>query len=577
MRVLIIGAGGFIGRRVALTLQRSGHEIVPCGRHIEHLRRLFPDTAIVPCDFTKDRVDDWRARLSEVDAVINAAGIFQPTRGNDFEQVHIQGPKALFQACAAENIPKLIHISALGADAAAETAFHLSKRDADDCCVSLANEHGFDSWVVVRPSLVIGRGGYSTTLFAALAALPWPPRLGPGNWQVQPIHIADLCEAIRLMLTHDGPLPRQLDLAGPSPMTTDDLTRSLRRWLCLSPARLISLPEIAIEGTLSADTLKMLKRGNTASIAPLAQALSWQPRPLDEALAEEPSSQADLWHARLFLLKPALRLGLAFLWLSTAIISAFIFPIEKSQEMVAGLGLTGWQASAIVYAGAAWDGLLGMMLLLRIRPVLTGFVQIATIAVFTVLGTLAVPFRLDRPIGTAYKEHRRRAGHSRHDYSGGRAMSYLLLKYIHILSSTLLFGTGLGTAFHGYLAFRSRDAKVIASVGRSVILADWLFTAPAVIIQPATGVAMALMAGWPLTSGWLALSIVLYIVVGACWLPVVWLQIQLRALARQSCEKGAPLPPLYFRYLRVWFILGWPAFTAVLAIFYLMIVKPDLM
>jgi uncharacterized membrane protein len=156
-------------------------------------------------------------------------------------------------------------------------------------------------------------------------------------------------------------------------------------------------------------------------------------------------------------------------------------------------------------------------------------------------------------------------------------VSYLLLKYIHILSATLLFGTGLGTAFHGYLAFRSRDPKVIAAVGRSVILADWLFTAPAVIIQPATGIAMAVMAGWPLTSGWLALSIALYILVGACWLPVVWLQIKLRAIARDSYYSGEALPAIYFRYLRLWFLLGWPAFTAVLAIFYLMIVKPDLM
>jgi uncharacterized membrane protein len=140
-----------------------------------------------------------------------------------------------------------------------------------------------------------------------------------------------------------------------------------------------------------------------------------------------------------------------------------------------------------------------------------------------------------------------------------------------------LFGTGLGTAFHGYLAFRSRDPKVIAAVGRSVILADWLFTAPAVIIQPATGIAMAVMAGWPLTSGWLALSIALYILVGACWLPVVWLQIKLRAIARDSYYSGEALPAIYFRYLRLWFLLGWPAFTAVLAIFYLMIVKPDLM
>ncbi len=154
-------------------------------------------------------------------------------------------------------------------------------------------------------------------------------------------------------------------------------------------------------------------------------------------------------------------------------------------------------------------------------------------------------------------------------------MSYLLLKYIHILSATLLFGTGLGTAFHGFLAFKSRDARVIAAVGRSVILADWLFTAPAVIVQPATGIAMAIMAGLPLTTGWLALSIVLYGLVGACWLPVVWLQIELRAMARKSLLAGSPLPERYFRYLRYWFALGWPAFAGVLAIFYLMIFKLD--
>jgi uncharacterized membrane protein len=155
-------------------------------------------------------------------------------------------------------------------------------------------------------------------------------------------------------------------------------------------------------------------------------------------------------------------------------------------------------------------------------------------------------------------------------------MSYLLLKYVHILSSTLLFGTGLGTAFHGFLAFRTKDARVVASVGRSVVLADWLFTAPAVAVQPATGVTMALLAGIPLTSGWLALSIALYILIGACWLPVVWLQIQLRRIAKASLDSGDPLPPRYFRYLRFWFMLGWPAFTAVLAIFYLMVFKPDL-
>ena len=101
---------------------------------------------------------------------------------------------------------------------------------------------------------------------------------------------------------------------------------------------------------------------------------------------------------------------------------------------------------------------------------------------------------------------------------------------------------------------------MIAAIGRSVVLADWLFTAPSVIVQPATGLSMALMVGWPIASGWLGLSIILYILVGACWLPVVWLQIQMRRLARASLETGEPLPKLYFKYLRIWFLLGWPAF-----------------
>ena len=154
-------------------------------------------------------------------------------------------------------------------------------------------------------------------------------------------------------------------------------------------------------------------------------------------------------------------------------------------------------------------------------------------------------------------------------------ITYLLLKYIHILSATLLFGTGLGTAFHGFLAFRTRDARVVASVGRSVILADWLFTTPAVLIQPATGVAMALMIGLPLTTGWVLAALMLYVFIGACWLPVVWLQIKLRAIAKECSEAGVELPPLYFQYLRIWFALGWPAFVSVLGVFYLMIFKPD--
>jgi uncharacterized membrane protein len=154
-------------------------------------------------------------------------------------------------------------------------------------------------------------------------------------------------------------------------------------------------------------------------------------------------------------------------------------------------------------------------------------------------------------------------------------MSYLLLKYVHILSATVLFGGGLGAAFHGLMVFRSRDARVIAAVGRSVVLADLLFTTPAAIVQLATGIAMAMEAGLPLTSGWIGLAFALFALVGACWLPGVWLQIELDRIAKASLAAGTPLPERYFRYLRYWMALGWPATAGMLAIFHLMIFKPE--
>lgn len=152
--------------------------------------------------------------------------------------------------------------------------------------------------------------------------------------------------------------------------------------------------------------------------------------------------------------------------------------------------------------------------------------------------------------------------------------AYHTLEFIHILSATLLFGTGLGTAFAMWRAHRTGDARVIAAVARGVVLADWVFTTPAVLIQPATGALLVELHGFPWTLPWLVAALAIYVLVGACWIPVVWLQMRMRDLARQAVESGRPLPPLYHRCYRWWFALGWPAFAGVLAIFWLMIFKP---
>ncbi len=152
---------------------------------------------------------------------------------------------------------------------------------------------------------------------------------------------------------------------------------------------------------------------------------------------------------------------------------------------------------------------------------------------------------------------------------------YLVIKWLHILSSTVLFGTGAGIAFFFLRAQGTGDARIIAAVSREVVLADMVFTATAVILQPVTGIALALMAGYPISTRWLLVSMVLYVLIGCCWLPVVWLQIRMRDLAIETGTRGTALPAVYQRYYRRWFWLGWPAFLGVLVIFYLMVAKPN--
>lgn len=152
-------------------------------------------------------------------------------------------------------------------------------------------------------------------------------------------------------------------------------------------------------------------------------------------------------------------------------------------------------------------------------------------------------------------------------------MMYVTLKYLHILSMVLLFGTGLGSAFYKWLADRSGQVAHIAATNRQVVLADWLFTTPTIIIQPLSGLWLASLLGIPISTPWLAASLFLYIVAGACWLPVVWLQIRMRDLAELAVAQQTPLAAQYWRYARRWFWLGVPAFGAMLLIVLLMVFK----
>ena len=152
----------------------------------------------------------------------------------------------------------------------------------------------------------------------------------------------------------------------------------------------------------------------------------------------------------------------------------------------------------------------------------------------------------------------------------------LALKLIHVLGAAVLFGTGLGIAFFMWMANRTRDTAFIAGTARVVVIADTVFTATAVVIQPLSGAALIHVIGYSWREPWIVVALLLYVFTGLCWLPVVWIQLRLRDLAREAALRGVPLGTEYDRLFAVWFALGWPAFLAVIAIFAVMLAKPQL-
>ena len=386
-RVLIIGGTGFIGRHIAGALSAAGHEVTAAGHR--------------DIDLARDDEDALRAKLAGAEAVINCAGLVRDRRGASMAAVQGQGAARLFQAALAAGVRRLIHISALGASLAGETAYQRTKGAAEDALRQIDPDGKRLDWCILRPSVVIGRGGASTAMLAALAALPFLPRLGDGRWQVQPVHAADLAALAVRLIESPAPLPRSLDAVGPEPMNTDRLLTALRTWLGLPSARFIAVPEPLLmltaaigeklaDGPVNREVVAMLKRGNVADAAPMAAALGRPPMRLSHALALHPASQADRWHARLFLLRPVLRWSLGLLWVATALLSFGLYPVDNSTRLLGELGVSGLPASILLYGAASLDLLLGLLLLARIRPVAVGAAQLATMAAFS-LAALGLP------------------------------------------------------------------------------------------------------------------------------------------------------------------------------------------
>jgi uncharacterized protein YbjT (DUF2867 family) len=361
-------------------------------------------------DFTRDlSVADWLPRLQGVDLVINAVGIIREQGAQRFDALHRDAPIALFRACAEAGVGRVIQISALGADESALSRYHLSKKAADDALAGLDLD-----WTILMPSIVYGPGAKSMAFFAALAALPLTPLVDKGDQPVQPIHISDLTRAVSLIV-NDGIAKRErVELVGPHPIFMRALFTKLRLWLGYGTPRFVSiaysdtlrLARLAgfLGGTpVNDETVAMLQRGNTGDVSRFVETFGFLPKSLDQVLMDQPAREAERWHAGLYFVRPLLTLSIAFVWLFTGFISAFAVPIDTSYGMLARAGIGGIWAPVMLYGACTVDLLLGLAVIRRARPHLTGLAQLLLILVYTLIISLSQPEQWLHPFGPVSK------------------------------------------------------------------------------------------------------------------------------------------------------------------------------
>ena len=412
MRVLVTGANGFIGSRLATALEAAGHEVL---RAVRDPSALTPTqrTRAVACDFARDtRPGAWEPRLDGIDAVVNCAGILRETSTQRFESVHVAAPLALAQACVARGVRRFVQVSALGHPDDGE--FIASKHRGDAALLALPLP-----CVVLRPSVVYaGDDAYGgTRLLRALAALPGCMLLpAGGNQRLQPIALQDLGVAVVAAVAASAAVGQVVQLGGPRVLSLREYLALWREWMGLPPARIIAVPGVLVRigtwfgerfgsGPMGRTMHRMLERGNVLDEDALARArqhLGLEPRDLREVLDAAPGGDAARESARWYLLAPLLRAGLVLMWLGSGIVGLTLSR-EQALAPVAGTLLAGDAGLFLARAGGVLDLLLALALCLRPLQAFALRAMFALTLAYTLsLGLLAPALWLD-PLGGLLK------------------------------------------------------------------------------------------------------------------------------------------------------------------------------
>jgi uncharacterized protein YbjT (DUF2867 family) len=412
LRVLLIGASGLIGSAVAARLGRDGHEVIGVGRSRGAEARRLPVDHWIRVDLRQARrEEDWLPHLAGIEAVVNCAGVLQDNGRDSTARVHRDAPAALWRACERAGVRHVIQMSAIGVDRGALSDFSATKAEGD----SALEASGLD-WVILRPSVVVGRSAYGgSALFRGLAALPVLPRT-PEAGPLDIVQLDDVAETVALLLRPGAMSRVALELAGPDRLSFDQVVAAYRRWLGWAPARLVTVPAFLFGpfwrlGDLVAwlgwrppvrtTTRREIVRGAIGDGRAWREATGIEPQSLAAALATEPASVQERWFARLYLLKPVAIGGFALFWIATGLISlAPGYGPAVAEMKRAGAGSL---AAPGVIAGAVADILIGCAI--AWRPSARRGLQAALLAslFYLVTATLLVPALWRDPLGSLVK------------------------------------------------------------------------------------------------------------------------------------------------------------------------------
>jgi uncharacterized protein YbjT (DUF2867 family) len=414
VRVLVTGAYGLIGAACLARLHRDGHEVVAAGRDISQARLRAPFARWIEADYRRlSLAGDWLPLIEDIDAVVNCVGVLQDGARDDVQRVQATATIALFAACERAAVRKVIHISAIGAARDAPTAFARSKAEAEDDLVVR-----YLDWMILRPGLVLAPVVYGgTAMLRGLAGLPFVTPLIEPDARLQVVSVDDVAETVAACLKPKAKTNLKWDVAHPQVLTLASLVGALRGWLGFPARRVWRLPHglgaaiAAVADVLGmlgwrsparSTALRQLTAGVVGEPEPWIAATGIVPKSLETILAEQPSSVADRWFARLFWLKPLAIAGLALFWIATGAITLGVGRAAALGHLLAA-GLPAKIAELVLVIGGFFDYLLGVALLVRplTRPVL--LIMLAATVVYLAVGSVLAPQLWADPLGPYLK------------------------------------------------------------------------------------------------------------------------------------------------------------------------------